>query len=220
LKTNNVDLIFDTEKVFNYVNDKKPELIKTAVQKLISNPFLVYKNANLLSYIVKNQPELVKSLPNKLEAMGKIKKDDTLKLLELMPLPIPVVEFAYIQRNNEADAKFPARGKLSPETLSYIDIITGKRKDFNNLAPCVKTALINCHFYDQAEWYKIMEQMLIANPDLETKYIQQMLNRDKKTETLIKRHWKGGLRKMRIKNFLSEKKQGVMKFFGAKQKQH
>ena len=62
-----------------------------------------------------------------------------------------------------------------------------------------------------------MEQLLIANPDLDTKFIQQMLNHDKKVAVLIKRHWKGASRKKRFKKFISEKKQAFMNFFGVNQ---
>ncbi len=223
LKEHRAELIFDIDNVFDYVTGKKTDLAKKAVHQLFEDKKEQYisSDSKILSYIVKQEPKLLKKLSAQKTPMEKVKKEQTLALLEEMPLPNVDLEFAYIKRNNNADAKFPSKEKLSPETQDYINIITEKEVKnqalLKKLTPRVISALIDCHFNNHADWYKVMEQLLIANPDLDTKFIQQMLNHDKKVAVLIKRHWKGASRKKRFKKFISEKKQAFMNFFGVNQ---
>ena len=226
LKEHRADLVFNTDdNVFDYVTNTKPALARAALQQLFEDKKeeFISSNPKVLSYILKYEPELLKKLSAKKTVMETVKPLETLALLNKMPLPDADLEFAYIKRDNKANNVFPTKEKLSPETRDYIDITTGKYENtalFKKLTPRVISALIDCHFNNQSDWYKIMEDLLIANPNLDTKFIQQMLNKDKKVEVLIKRHWKGGLKKMRFKKFISEKKQAFMKAFGIKQKVH
>lgn len=222
LKEHRADLVFDIEQLFYYTTNTKPALAKAAANQLIEDKKEQYisSNPSVLSYIIKHEPELTKKLSFKKVSMETVKQDQTFALLNEKSLPNADLEFAYIKRNNDAGAKFPPKEKLSPETLIYINIITGKSSQFNNLTPRVISALIDCHFNNHADWYKIMEHLLIANPNIDKKFIQQMLNRDKKVEVLIKRHWKGGSKKMCIKKFISEKKQALIYSLGIKQKKH
>ncbi len=226
MKEHRADLVFNTDdNVFDYVTNTKPALARAALQQLFEDKKeeFISSNPKVLSYILKYEPELLKKLSAKKTVMETVKPLETLALLNKMPLPDADLEFAYIKRDNKANNVFPTKEKLSPETRDYIDITTGKYENtalFKKLTPRVISALIDCHFNNQSDWYKIMEDLLIANPNLDTKFIQQMLNKDKKVEVLIKRHWKGGLKKMRFKKFISEKKQAFMKAFGIKQKVH
>ncbi len=221
LKEHRADLVFNTDdNVFDYVTNTKPALAKAALQQLFEDKKeeFISSNPKVLSYILKYEPELLKKLSAKKTVMETVKPLETLALLNKMPLPDADLEFAYIKRDNKANNVFPPKEKLSPETQDYISIITGEKvKDtalFKRLSARVISALIDCHFNDQADWYKIMEQLLIANPNLDVKFIQQMLNIDRRTEVLIKRHWKGSLRKI----YLKELKQTLMSVFKQNQK--
>lgn len=221
MKGHRADLVFNTDdNVFDYVTNTKPALAKAALQQLFEDKKeeFISSNPKVLSYILKYEPELLKKLSAKKTVMKTVKPLETLALLNKMPLPDADLEFAYIKRENKANNVFPPKEKLSPETQDYISIITGEKvKDtalFKRLSARVISALIDCHFNDQADWYKIMEQLLIANPNLDMKFIQQMLNIDRRTEVLIKRHWKGSLRKI----YLKELKQTLMSVFKQNQK--
>ena len=222
MKEHKANLIFDIYRVFNYVTNNKPELAKQALKQLFEDKKEEYISSNpkVLSYILKHEPEFLKILSAKKKTMEMVKPEQTLDLLNKMPLPNADLEFTYIKRNNKADVQFPPKEKLSPETQDYISIITGEKvKDvalFKRLSARVISALIDCRFNNQADWYKIIEQLLIANPNLDVKFVQQILNRDKRAEVLIKRHWKGSFRKLLIK----ELKQTLISMFKTNQKQH
>ena len=223
MKEHRADLVFSIREIFDYVTDTKPKLANAAMKQLFKDKKedFISSDPKVLSYILKHEPGLLKKLSVKTKTMETVKPDQTLTLLNEMSLPNVDLEFAYIKRNNNANAKFPPKEKLSPETRDYLSIITGKQvkniEFFKKLTPRVISALIDCRFNNHADWYKIMEQLLIANPDLDKKFIQQMLNKDKKVEVLIKRHWNSGSRKARIKKFISEKKKFLLDALGIKQ---
>jgi len=205
------------------------ELMKKTTRQLIDMKefdFLIH-NSKTQSYLIETYPELLKEIPYDyyIDLIKSVESKHALKLMNLMSLPNADLEFAYISANNDATTEFPAREKLSPETIEYINIIKNNDSNqngalFARLSPRTKSALINCHFDDQGDWYKIMEALLMAQPHLDAKYIKQMLDKDRNVKTLIKRYWKGSLTKIRAQQCLSKHKTHIVTMLGINQRKH
>lgn len=213
----------------NKQNTQKENFKGQTIRKLCDNQdfeFLL-QNQNTLSYILAHNPESIKNIPAKYYADAIkccYRSDLALKLMDALPLPNADLEFEYIKAHPSATTEFPSRKQLSPETIKYLlltDIQVDSKLDpilFTGISSRTTSALINCEFPNKADWYKLMEHLLIARPNLDKKYIKQMLNRDKKVEPIIKKHWNGNLTGMHIQDFIAAKKQRVVQIFNKQEK--
>ncbi|MBR4507205.1 MAG: hypothetical protein IKP24_01585 [Alphaproteobacteria bacterium] len=159
-------------------------------------------NPRLLHYIIQEDTNgTLQQIPNMwyFNAIQHVDDNDALDFMNKMKLPNAELEYAYIKRFNNANTQFSKITELSPETIQYMRIIRDEMPAslYRGVSTRVISALINCHFHDRGDWYKIMENLLAANPHLDVQYIKQMLDKDANTEVLIKRYWKGDLNQIR-----------------------
>lgn len=195
---------------FRMLAENSPEQIKSAIVYLLDTEQeqKVVSSKLALAFIAKQATDLIGRITQKKVALQNVTQEYALLLLDSMQLPDADLEFVYIEKCRDATTSFPAREKLSPETLTYIDTITSLKIDASKvkfLTPRVLKALINCKFTDRVNWYKLMKQILITCPDLDKTHIQKMLNVDNKVDTLIKKHWKGNLTQMKIQKYFTDK---------------
>ena len=234
--------IITNQTIWNYLStnyageyektEKLKQYKKQAIHQLFDSgqhfTFLT-ENQNALSYIINQEPELLKGIPQAFyfNAIETVKHDDNaLKLMNLLPLPNETLEHLYIKNNRDATTQFPPYEKLSSETQNYISIIKDLDKlnpvfhdvRFTNLTPRKTSALINLYFNDKGDWYKLMECLLANRPNLDKKYIKQMLDRDPKIEPIIKKRWNGSLRQMRAQDFIETRKKQIRAALGKKEK--
>ena len=196
--------IFNVTYADEKTNAKFAKFKQDIVRQLLNRKEydVLTNNPRLLNYIIQEDTTgALSQIPNTwyFNEIENVDSRDALDLMNKMPLPNADLEYAYINRFNDANIKFPKIDKLSPETIQYMRIIRDEMPAslYRGVSTRVISALINCNFHDRGDWYKIMENLLAANPHLDVQYIKQMLDKDANTEVLIKRYWKGDLNQIR-----------------------
>ena len=227
LATQNPSAIVTNETTLHYIfnvtyadektNAKFAKFKQDIVRQLLDRKEydVLTNNSRLLRYIIQEDTTgALSQIPASwyFNAIKNVDSRDALGLMNKMKLPNADLEYAYINRFNDANIKFPEITKLSPETIQYMRIIRDEMPAslYRGISSRIITPLINCHFNDRGDWYKVMENLLAANPHLDVQYIKQMLDRDANVEILIKRYWKGDLNQIR--------KEAAAKGFKAKHK--
>ena len=167
---------------------------------------VILRDERILRYIKENDHDLIRRIPNKFIKLALCYVDRMYIdcLIGNANLPDADLEYTYLRRIVEhgfvvwccVDFLYKYKN-ISDEMRTYMKIIFAENLTpdmFKDLTPRMIDLLIRSRCSNQIEWYKIMENLLIAFPKLPYCYIKLMLNYDSVAYPLVEQHWHSMLR--------------------------